>query len=81
MSLGRRLDELSPDLNSNKIEVLRNELEGSSAYTNGSRSYASNQYLALSKPAALTGSLHVRYQICLFWISRVFSDLLQYVFL
>lgn len=64
MSLGRRLDELSPDLNSNKIEVLRNELEGSSTFTNGGRSYTSNQYLALSKPAALTGTLHVRLVGC-----------------
>lgn len=64
MSLGQRLDELPPDLYSNKIEVLRNELEDSTVFKGnscrGGGCYVSNQYLALSKPAALTGCLHVR---------------------
>ena len=65
LSLEKRLEELSPNGNSNKIDALRQELEGASPTTfarnrNSTLTKAQQQYSSLAKPAALTGKLQVR---------------------
>ena len=64
MSLESRLNDLSPDVNSNKIEALRQELNSSSpssfSQSHNNTLTRAHQYSALAKPAALSGKLHVR---------------------
>ncbi len=65
LSLEQRLEELSKlNGNSNKVEALRQELEGpiSAMYSqrNNSLTKSQQQYSTLAKPAALTGKLQVR---------------------
>ncbi len=71
MSLEQRLHELSPDVNSNKMDPLWQELDGSSPGINSSHpsttlTKAQQQHSLLAKAAALTGKLHVRYVAVIF---------------
>ncbi|KAK2159070.1 hypothetical protein LSH36_159g06031 [Paralvinella palmiformis] len=67
MSLEKRIDELSPDINSNLKEALRQELNTSCPLSQSNRTsntISKQQVSTFGKAAALTGKLHVRLVGC-----------------
>ena len=64
MSLEKRIEELSPDINSNLKETLRQELNMSSPLSQSNRTgstLSKQQASTFGKAAALSGKLHVRW--------------------